>query len=1794
MRLTAGGAAHALLGAPEMCHSEEDLRRYLNEELDEDDRAAIEAHLEDCSQCLEALRAMEEAGAGEFAVEVRRIPQVPQASSTDRTTNVPWTVAEGPGTPIGPYKLLEKLGEGGMGVVYKAEQTQQISREVALKIIKPGMDTKQVIARFNAERQALAMMEHDNIAKVYDAGTTDSGRPYFVMELVKGSAITKHCDKEKLSLKERLELFILVCQAIQHAHQKGIIHRDIKPSNVLVTLKDGKPVPKVIDFGVAKAIDVKLTDMSFTDIGAIVGTPEYMAPEQADPSSINIDIRTDIYSLGVILYELLAGSPPLDAKQFNRGAILEMLRMVREVDPPRPSTKVSTADALPSIAACRDLDPAHLKRALRGDLDWIVMKALEKDRNRRYGNANDFADDVLRHLAHKPVHAAPPSWAYRLRKFVRRHRAALMLAGIFSLFALVMAVRELQVINLRNEKLQLQLKKQDEDLKAQSLGLARESTQGHVAREVGIKLLKKDIKGFDDRIKLAGEDAPRLKKLLIEYRRNLQSIYVINNMFKEAVENLEETKRLIEGWRKESDTVRPDDAFYNAALLDISSGLGWVREKLGQKEEALRAYQEGARLSERIDGRDLPDELVVSRAKFHIAFGCFLEGREKSGKQGEPRESRDQFELGRKILEPSVQDHPASKSYWEELGPLMAIIYGKLGDSRLKDDQPKVAIEDYNREIELWASLNKMTPAVVEKEYNKPFLSLNAGSTRESSGERSDLSQEPATQDLGSSSIWFRLARAHQSRSTAAVMLGLFKEARGDLEFSRKKFRELLEDVPNHFFAKRHQALVERDFGLLFAKAGDLPAAAESLGEAARILRALPKAPTSLAAAVMAGYAGLGLDDQQSPLLELAEIQREMIKIFDRSSRLAAATAAVRSGTQWGAAHPGVLDAGLSVIAMIPPLRIALPGGIDGGTLGNWLGRQAEKVEEILVQNPFFADVVRLRQEAAQARIERAGALRALDSKETEKEIEDAFRDAIAQLERLAATESAAMSPRPADARGGPPGDDAAGGVPPVAILPWLADAHGNLADWHAEHRRFDPAVRAGRWALETWERILRRYPHDLSAIEGKANSHRRLGRILRAAGRIDEAVTSFGEALHVWDALAKDSPHNRGIASGIVTDLSNLGLALLDRGYYDEARKYFDRELSLARWLARQEPGNSAHRLVEARAWSAQADWYHLIGRRDETQSAYDRATKDLEQLAREGVLGDQAQRDLAQCFQFWGNATLQQDNPQGAREIFGRLIDQLKPFAEASGMASDRLSLSNAYGQLGLAWILDKNYAEGIAAFSRAIQEVQGIRDRNDSPMMTDSATARLAHFNDSLEAARLADTGGLDNLGPGPSRPGVAKHLHTWRWFSLIARGDLAGAAQTAETLQGLAPDDPETLALAAQWLARCASAVGGGAAPKDLTDAGRSTRAGYVERAVTVLEQAVLRGYGRANPALLTRDYNFIILREHPRYQSLVEFLSNQGYLTVDKHIDDADRSRKASALGSMAWWHHLMGRQAESRSLYSESIKILKQGVAERSGDTQAIYDLANVWAKLGESAYEERDPPAACVALREGVKLLEPLAADLNQTDARRDLASMYIVLGKSCIDARDFLGAVESLQKGIKILQESTGDKEWLAHANALLVAAQAMSKGHDDINFALTQPLPVSEQLLIRRARACIVRGDLEDASKAIEVLRGLAPKDLQNLLSVAYLFARCASAVGGGAPPEDLNEADRSRRARYVEQAVAILEEAIPLGLGRDGPEVLTQDYDLIVVRSHSRYPKLLEQVLWRRDPGSQSGK
>jgi serine/threonine protein kinase len=414
--------------------------------------------------------------------------------------------ADGPGVGacVGAYRMLQKLGEGGMGTVWVAEQQEPVRRRVALKLIKPGLGSEQVLRRFEAERQALALMDHTNIARALDAGSTAEGRPYFVMELVQGVPITRYCDELHLPIRERLALFVQVCHAIQHAHTKGIIHRDVKPSNVLVSVQDGRPVPKVIDFGIAKALHQPLTDQSlYTEVGQVVGTLEYMAPEQAEPSALDVDTRADVYGLGVLLYELLTGTTPLDRQSLRSAAYAEVLRRVRDEEPPRPSTRLGESqETLASAAARRRTEPGRLAKELRGDLDWIVMKCLEKDRTRRYETASALARDVERYLADEPVEACPPSAGYRLRKLLRKHRAAVGTAAAFVLLLVAgvvvsagLAVRATEAEAKARDKERLALEERDAKEQARREAEAAQRKQA----EAVAGLLESVFRGLDPR-----------------------------------------------------------------------------------------------------------------------------------------------------------------------------------------------------------------------------------------------------------------------------------------------------------------------------------------------------------------------------------------------------------------------------------------------------------------------------------------------------------------------------------------------------------------------------------------------------------------------------------------------------------------------------------------------------------------------------------------------------------------------------------------------------------------------------------------------------------------------------------------------------------------------------------------------------------------------------------------------------------------------------------------------------------------------------------------------------------------------------------------------------------------------------------------------------------------------------------------------------------------------------------------------------------------------------------------------
>jgi eukaryotic-like serine/threonine-protein kinase len=637
-----------------------------------------------------------------------------------------------PGVTINDrFVLQKKIGEGGMGEVWVAKQSAPVKRTVAIKLIKPGMDSRAVITRFEQERQALALMDHPNIAKVLDAGVTPSGQPFFVMELINGLPLTEYCDQSKLAPRDRLTLFVPICNAVQHAHQKGIVHRDLKPANILVTMVDGQPVPKVIDFGVAKATGGKLTDATLsTEFGAVVGTLEYMSPEQAGYSGVDIDTRSDIYSLGVILYELLTGLRPFDSSRLKRAALGEMIRIIQEETPSKPSTRLSTNDALPSLAASRQTEPRKLMAILRGELDWIVLKCLEKSRDRRYETANGLARDIERFLHDEPVEARPPSTTYRLGKFLRRN-TALVTAFAAVLLALVVGVFGTTVGLLRAQRAEtIANEKADEANDARSAtekvnlalqeSITREAARFELARkaigvfhgEVSQDLLLKESKFQGLRTRLlenAAEFYDELETLLKSQSDRKAQTALGQAYFDlgELTTKIGDQSRALEVHNKGLVVARQIAAEgSNAPELqrDVMRRLYFVGQlhlALGNLAESETAYREGIKIGESLESRSAQlDELGVGLGSLMINMGNLLSS------SGKVDEALDWYERAKKVIATAVDETPESIHSQSAL----AMVQNNIGGLLVDQGKTQEALETYQNTLDIRKKLVEKDP----------------------------------------------------------------------------------------------------------------------------------------------------------------------------------------------------------------------------------------------------------------------------------------------------------------------------------------------------------------------------------------------------------------------------------------------------------------------------------------------------------------------------------------------------------------------------------------------------------------------------------------------------------------------------------------------------------------------------------------------------------------------------------------------------------------------------------------------------------------------------------------------------------------------------------------------------------------------------------------------------------------------------------------------------------------------------------------------------------------------------
>jgi len=669
---------------------------YLNEACGDDDR------LRQRVQAL--LKAHDEPGS---------FMESPAAEFVNSPTVVQAPIAEKPGMTIGRYKLLEQIGEGGFGVVFMAEQTEPIRRKVALKVIKPGMDTKDVIARFEAERQALALMDHANIAKVLDAGATESGRPYFVMELVRGVPITEYCDHNHLSARQRLELFDSVCRAVQHAHQKGIIHRDVKPSNVLVTMRDDTAVPKVIDFGVAKATNQRLTERTlFTGYAQMLGTPLYMSPEQAQMNELDVDTRSDIYSLGVLLYELLTGITPFDRKRLREAAYDELLRIIREEEPPKPSTRISTlGESAVEVSAHRQTDPKNLSRLLHGELDWIVMKAMEKDRTRRYESANGLAADVRRYLADETVTACPPTAAYRFKKFARRNKRVLgtvavvgivlVSASVFSAWQAIRATNAEQIAqanlidaNVAREEAESNFRKAREAVD-KYFTLVSENTllDRPDLEDLRSELLDSALTYYKDFAEQRADDPEMPAELVAAHFRIAQ----LGNAMHRAdwLASFDRGVKIAEQLASENVDVSQNST-WRAGIITLRQN----ETLLDENAKVLPVFQKASKIWEMFVQRypDVPG-LQNDLATMYLVVGTA---------QDNPLAAYEAYKLAREVLEGLVRNHPAKVGYRLRLAVLLhELAYNHKSNGRFAESE-----REWRQAIDLFEDLVSELPGV--------------------------------------------------------------------------------------------------------------------------------------------------------------------------------------------------------------------------------------------------------------------------------------------------------------------------------------------------------------------------------------------------------------------------------------------------------------------------------------------------------------------------------------------------------------------------------------------------------------------------------------------------------------------------------------------------------------------------------------------------------------------------------------------------------------------------------------------------------------------------------------------------------------------------------------------------------------------------------------------------------------------------------------------------------------------------------------------------------------------------
>jgi serine/threonine protein kinase/tetratricopeptide (TPR) repeat protein len=1168
--------------------------------------------------------------------------------------------AEKPGAVIGPYKLLEQIGEGGFGVVYMAEQTEPVRRKVALKILKPGMDTRQVVARFEAERQALAIMDHPNIAKVHDGGATPSGRPYFVMELVKGVPITEFCDQNHLTPRQRLELFIPVCQAVQHAHQKGIIHRDLKPSNVLVSRHDTAPVVKVIDFGVAKALGQELTDKTlFTGVAQMVGTPLYMSPEQAGMSDLDIDTRSDIYSLGVLLYELLTGTTPFEKERFKQAAYDEIRRIIREEEPPKPSTRLSDSkDSLPSISAQRQTEPAKLTKLVRGELDWIVMKALEKDRNRRYETANGFAMDIQRYLADEPVQAGPPSATYRLRKFIHRNRGP-VLAATLVLLALLSGIIGTTIGLVRAQRSQ-------EEAEQEAWKAGQERDQANAAREAEQKAKEEERKA---------KNAEIVQRSLAEAARDraaatldaMTSSVVGDAMAQQAFITPEQKQFLtmaLEYYREVLKEKASDEAAQKR-LADAAWRVGLIETRLGRPEQAALVYRKAGDLYGQL-AKEFP---LVAEYRNRLAASRINLGVELA-QLGKQIQAEREHRAAKSLFEKLVKESPGVRAYRQGLAGSqvnLADVLADMGKREQAEKELRAALDVEKQLVIDFPQVSECQKGLASSHIHLGVLLLSMKKRKQAEQEygaannifKKLVSEQPAAREYQ-----YDLALSHNNLANALATLDQLDQAEANYRAALDIKKRLVGDFPSVPLYRHRLAIAHYNLAGLLGRLDKLDLAEQELRAAVDMEKQLtaefPDVPAYRASLAQA-HRELGLtlnvmgkhEEGTAECRAAVAMAKELAAEFpalpayraSRATHHSDLGAVLSDSMKWDQAETeyrvarDIAEKLTAEFPEMPAYRQRLAGiRHDLANVLAKLGKpdlaQAEYWAAIDLYKKLAAEFPTIRdyREYLASSHGKFGDL-LVDLRQPDQ-AQAEYRSAIDLYKKLVGESPAVQEyalylggnlcnlgnvlrndKRPADALAW--FDRAIATLSPVVqqkpkfVQAWrfLRNSHVGRGRTFANSRKPDQAQQDFRAAIDIFKKLTAEYPTVPEYCDGLGDSHNELGRLLEQLRKWDQAETEYRAALELRKKLAADFPAVTNYTTALGGGLCNLGNLFRLSGRSQDALGWYDQAIGTLSGVAEKEPKQVTVRQYLLNSHAGRAMAFDALKRHAEAVTDWTRA---------------------------------------------------------------------------------------------------------------------------------------------------------------------------------------------------------------------------------------------------------------------------------------------------------------------------------------------------------------------------------------------------------------------------------------------------------------------------------------------------------------------------------------------------------------------------------------------------------